>query len=564
VRTPCPFLVSSPAALRLAALVSLILCIGACGDGSGPGDETNIARVTVSPVAPGESGLLVGATRQLRVILLDSMGLELPPRPATWHSSDDAVATVSADGLVAGVTPGGATITATVGSMSGSHFIPVLPLAASLEILPNRIGLVPGGAYVMKVVYRNESGGELSTDGRPVTWTVADPGVATLTGGAEPAVFGTAPGSTTFTAAGAGAEGTAAVDVATVQFATIYAGAGHSCGTTPAQIAWCWGSNVQNLLASPVGGTTFAPLRTEGLDAVAQIATDEGHACARTTPGEVWCWGSPAYGALGDGAESPVFTFPSPRKVVGGLTFTDLAVGAAHTCGLAGGHAWCWGYGAEGQIGNGGAAIVNAVPTEASGGRTYASIRSNALAHRTCALETGGQAWCWGAGPVGDGDPGPRLVPTAVAGGLAFTAITVGGRHACGLTSDGKAWCWGDNDQGQLGQSGTHLAPGPVDGGLTFSSLTAGEVSTCGIATTGAGWCWGANADGQLGDGSSTSTSAPVQVSGGLTFSQLSAGAKHTCGLTQAQVAYCWGSGDAVGSETNGARLVPTKVMGQP
>src|SRR4051812_12963355 len=33
----------------------------------------------------------------------------------------------------------------------------------------------------------------------------------------------------------------------------------------------------------------------------------------------------------------------------------------------------------------------------------------------TCALESDGSVWCWGAGPVGDGSSAAHLVPTRVA-----------------------------------------------------------------------------------------------------------------------------------------------------
>ncbi len=61
---------------------------------------------------------------------------------------------------------------------------------------------------------------------------------------------------------------------------------------------------------------------------------------------------------------------------------------------------------------------------------------------------------CWGlnhdsegkgGGQLGDGTMIDRHVPTAVAGGLSFTAIVPGEAHTCGTGANGAAYCWGSN-----------------------------------------------------------------------------------------------------------------------
>lgn len=175
----------------------------------------------------------------------------------------------------------------------------------------------------------------------------------------------------------------------------------------------------------------------------------------------------------------------------------------------------------------------------------------------TCALDTAGRAYCWGAsgsGQLGNGILLPHeggftenvFTPVAVSGGLSFSALEAGDTHNCGLVSSGSAYCWGGNLYGMLGNGGSGGAadrstPVAVSGGLSFSSLALGGAFTCGLSGSGAAYCWGYNVAGQLGNGSSTNAHVPAAVSGGLHFTALSAGGYHVCGLV-VDAAFCWGS----------------------
>ncbi|MCR4342238.1 MAG: hypothetical protein NUW01_20370 [Gemmatimonadaceae bacterium] len=136
----------------------------------------------------------------------------------------------------------------------------------------------------------------------------------------------------------------------------------------------------------------------------------------------------------------------------------------------------------------------------------------------SCGLTSAGAAHCWGLngeGQLGDGTRNPSTIPVAVQGGLVFTALTAGVVHSCGLTSAGAAHCWGRNDQGQLGDGTTttpRLTPVAVQGGLVFTALTAGFIHTCGLTSAGAAHCWGNNDFGQVGDGTTIQRLTPVAV----------------------------------------------------
>lgn len=111
------------------------------------------------------------------------------------------------------------------------------------------------------------------------------------------------------------------------------------------------------------------------------------------------------------------------------------------------------------------------------------------------------------------------------AGPTSFQAIAAGDDFTCALDTGGQAWCWGDNFDGQLGSVfrpfsvceavfPCNLVPLPVAGKHTFRSITAGFDFTCAIDTVGVAWCWGGDDFGELGV---TGGPAPQQV-GGLPF----------------------------------------------
>ena len=93
--------------------------------------------VTVSPAAAEVAAL--GGTLQLSAEVRDQKGEVMARATVTWASSDEAVATVSASGLVTGVAIGSATITATAGSATGSATVTVVanPDRAPLVALYN-------------------------------------------------------------------------------------------------------------------------------------------------------------------------------------------------------------------------------------------------------------------------------------------------------------------------------------------------------------------------------------------------------------------------------------------
>ena len=91
------------------------------------------------------------------------------------------------------------------------------------------------------------------------------------------------------------------------------------------------------------------------------------------------------------------------------------------------------------------------------------------------------------------------MAPEAVAEGLTFASISAGRVHTCGVTTGGAAYCWGRGEIGQLGNGATdnHAAPVAVSGDLTFASISVGGFHTCGVTTEGAAYCWGEGESGR-------------------------------------------------------------------
>jgi alpha-tubulin suppressor-like RCC1 family protein len=370
----------------------------------------------------------------------------------------------------------------------------------------------------------------------------------------------------------------------------------HSCGLTSAGMAWCWGRNSNAQLGDSSFAVRTVPVAVrhprgapscEIIDDTfictvgnplpfTSVTAGAYHSCALTSTGQAYCWGYNADGRLGDS------TTTTPRKPVavkplGGFSFTQISAGDRHTCALnSSGAAYCWGYNLWGQIGDS-ATTFRQGPraVQMPSGVTFSQI--HASENFTCALGTGGQAYCWGYG--GDGQTGDNSIfglpiPSAVLqpSGVTFTSITTGNAHACGLTSGGQTYCWGNNDAGQLGDGTTTDQPTPVavaqPSGVTFTAIRATLNNTCGLTSGGAAYCWGANGVGELGDGNApTASLSPVAVtlpSGGVTFTQLHGESQNACGLdgSNGQV-YCWGRNNfyQLGNGTTTDASTPTPVL---
>ena len=203
-------------------------------------------------------------------------------------------------------------------------------------------------------------------------------------------------------------------------YVEVAVGASHSCARwvlgTISELH-CWGDNTRGQTAQdpalfatpqPVLGT---PLGSE----VGHVATSGFFTCVdNQQSGTVNCFGENDWAQLGNGTvpgpgmqswtavPQTVLLRPSCFKFwcfARQAPLHAVTTGYTHACALdLNGAAYCWGNGADGQLGNGGRS-TSAYATPVSGGRTYRAIAAGST--HTCAIGTDNVIYCWGDGMEG-------------------------------------------------------------------------------------------------------------------------------------------------------------------
>lgn len=456
---------------------------------------------------------------------------------------------------------------------------------ARVSVSPSRLTITADQQAQLRALAVDADGTTLHSE---IAWSSADTAVATVD--ATGLVTGVGAGSTEITATSEERSDGASIVVSEPGgFVQIALWDSHTCGIATDGGTYCWGRpSAGRLGVGPPGeiqeDPQLGPAPVYGDREFVLVTAGLLHSCALNESGTAWCWGANYFGNLGNGNEED-------RNVPGSVSAEPLASlvsGDHHNCGLrsADGGAECWGSNLQGQVGNGGDPLNVLTPVHVTGDLTFSSLAAGG-AH-TCGVGEEGASHCWGwngYGQLGIGDTegvgDHRPTPQEVVGGPSFLSLALGGEHSCGAGGDGAAYCWGSDGSGQLGSGGTtagrcrdaqdvespcSLSPQEVVGGLSFEMLAGGGWHTCGIVEGGAVYCWGLNDRGQLGIGDrSEPVLEPRRIVSELTFASLEAGFGHTCGITTDDVAYCWGRNDygQLGDGTLVDRPEPVRVLGQ-
>ena len=224
------------------------------------------------------------------------------------------------------------------------------------------------------------------------------------------------------------------------------------------------------------------------------VAVGRGHACGLRTEGTVVCWGPNWW-----------------REVYApdGL-FKAVAAGVGFSCGLrTEGTITCWG--------------SDEIIKSPEG--VFTSVSASADGTHSCGLRADGTVTCWGWGWDGE-----TQAPEGV-----FIAVTAGKRHSCGLRSDGMITCWGWEKAGA-----TNPPAGVFTAVSSGGSIDGGH--SCGLRTDQTVVCWGNNSKGHGYYGGQTD--APRGK-----FIEVAAGYDHSCGIRPDQTVSCWGNNPYGGTD---------------
>lgn len=116
--------------------------VATAADRSDHSDIVIFQRVALIGVNPTTATVAPGSTTELVATAYDATGHPIIGRPVSWSSSNTAVATVSAAGVVQAVTTGSATIRASSGGVTGTSSVSVLTATPTPTPTPTPVDTV--------------------------------------------------------------------------------------------------------------------------------------------------------------------------------------------------------------------------------------------------------------------------------------------------------------------------------------------------------------------------------------------------------------------------------------
>lgn len=254
--------------------------ISAAVDGvSGSADITvTPLKATRATVTPTSAPLFTGRTLTLSLQLADASNrpLTLAGRTISWTSSAPTVATVDSAGVVTGVGPGVASITAATDTASASATITVSDVpVASVQVTPAIVPMTAGSTLQLTATALDAAGAPIP--GRTASsWRTDAPSVASI----DPngVVSALTPGAARLTATIDGFEGSATVSVTAVPVSSITvapAAPSVRVGAKLTLAATLYGPN-PNVALSPSGRTITWSVQDAGIATVSSTGVITG------------------------------------------------------------------------------------------------------------------------------------------------------------------------------------------------------------------------------------------------------------------------------------------------
>ena len=264
-----------------------------------------------------------------------------------------------------------------------------------------------------------------------------------------------------------------------------------------------WGNNAFGELGDGMSGLSSpysdVPVKVKLPAGTTVLAAAAGcdHGLALTSAGRVLAWGDNNEDQLGDGSTTSRDT-PVQVKLPAGTKITAISAGCYHSLALtSAGRVLAWGYNASGQLGNGSTTSRDTPVTIATspGGPPVGKVTAlSAGCNHSLALTSRGVVLAWGFGgdgQLGDGSMADRhtAVRVKLPAGTKATAISAGCLQGLALTSAARVLAWGENSVGQLGDGTTTNRDHPVAvklaARLKAIAIAAGSTAEQGFAFIG-------------------------------------------------------------------------------
>ncbi len=294
-----------------------------------------------------------------------------------------------------------------------------------------------------------------------------------------------------------------------------------------------------------------------------QVVAGHSHSCALVSGGAVYCWGVGAQGQLGAGSWEPSAV---PVRVAGVDRATWIAGGMMHTCALlSSGRVMCWGGDHLAGTGDGSQrdrtqpALVPDL---------HDAVELEAADDATCARRRDGSVVCWGRNltrrPYGPG-PDRHDLPQRIEGLADVQRIAAGGMHLCAIQGARRALaCIGLDHDIDPDSPGKFDDPVTVkDSGWTeVEAIATGPGVTCFRRAGERGWrCWGRNDRGQLlaaGPRSAIGAASAAPLPASENVQALAFGWEGGCLIEQGGTLSCW-SEAGIGSRKRVDRIGPVQ-----